>query len=85
MKTITMKVSEQEHKEFKILATKRGGSIKDLIFHCMKQYKESGEADDYEFEELDEEDFKDLEQADREYEAGEYKTFAQLKEEYKCQ
>ncbi|HPZ07492.1 MAG TPA: hypothetical protein PL110_05220 [Candidatus Eremiobacteraeota bacterium] len=85
MKTITMKVSEQEHKEFKILATKRGGSIKDLILHCIKQYKESGEADDYEFEELDEEDLKDLEQADREYEAGEYKTFTQLKEEYKCQ
>jgi len=84
MKTITMKVSDDKHREIKILATKRGGTIKDLLFHLIDMYKNSGEADSYEFEELDEDDIKDLELSDKAYEEGRYKTFEQLKEELPC-
>lgn len=41
--------------------------------------------EDYEFEELDEEDLKDIEQAEKDIAAGNYKTLEQVKEEYKCQ
>jgi hypothetical protein len=80
-----MKVSENEHKEIKILATKRGGTIKDLLFHLLEMYKNSEEADSYEFEELGEEDIKDLKAGGRAYEEGRYKTFEQVKEELPCQ
>lgn len=82
---LTIKVDKQFKYELKGQAAKEMTTMQDLIIKALKDYCRKRDEDDLEFEELDEEDLRDIEQGRKEYEAGEYKTLEQVKEEYKCQ
>jgi len=63
MRTITLEVTENEHKKINILAKKRGKTIKDFIFYLFENYKNSQFLDGCEFNEED----KDLKSRDKIY------------------
>lgn len=67
MRTITMEITENEHKKIKILATKRGKTIKDFILYLFENYKNSQEIESYEFDERYKENMKDLKTGDKTY------------------
>jgi uncharacterized membrane protein YkoI len=75
---INLKVPCDLKYKIKLKAVKEHTTMQALILNLIKTYCN----DEAEFEDLDEEDLKDLEIGDKEYEAGEYKTFEQVKDEY---
>jgi uncharacterized protein (DUF1778 family) len=86
VKTLTLKITEEEHKKIKILSAEEGKSIKDFIMDLIRTYSQGKkDEEELEFEELDEEDLKDIDEGRKAYSEGRYKTFEQVKEELPCQ
>jgi len=79
-KKFTLWMPAALHKKFKARAALREQTMKDYLLNLIEN-----DEDDLEFEDLDEEDLKDIEQGRKEVEAGLYKTHEQMKEEYPCQ
>ncbi|MEQ8191534.1 MAG: hypothetical protein ABRQ39_26445 [Candidatus Eremiobacterota bacterium] len=80
---LNLKVS----KDFKYLLKEQSArektTMQDMILRVLKDYCQK--KDYLEFEELDEEDLKDLKAGEKAYKEGKYKTFEQVKEELPCQ
>ena len=86
VKTLTLKITEEEHKKIKVLSAEEGKSIKDFVMGLIRTYsQEKKDEEELEFEELDEEDLKDIDEGRKAYAEGRYKTFEQVKEELPCQ
>ncbi|HPZ10429.1 MAG TPA: hypothetical protein PL110_20230 [Candidatus Eremiobacteraeota bacterium] len=79
-KKFTLWMPAEVHKRLKSRAALKEQTIQKYLLSLIEN-----DDDDLEFEELDEEDLKDIDQGRKEYEAGQYKTLEQVKEEYKCQ
>ncbi len=76
-------------KDFKYLlkeqSAREHSTMQGLILRVMQDYCQKRDEEDLEFEELDEEDIKDIDEGRKAYSEGRYKTFEQIKEEYPCQ
>jgi hypothetical protein len=81
---INLKVPRDLKYEIKMQALKEQTTMQNLILKIIQDYCKKKD-DDLEFEDLDEEDLKDLEEGDKAYAEGRYKTFEQVKEELPCQ
>jgi hypothetical protein len=81
---INLKIPKDLKYEIKMQALKEHTTMQSLILKIIQSYCKERE-EELEFEELDEEDLKDLEAGDKAYEEGRYKTFEQVKEELPCQ
>jgi len=88
-KPLNIGIPEKDHISLKILAAKNRTSIKAIVRSAIKVYldqaKWQNEDDELEFEELDEEDLKDIEKGRKEIAEGKYKTFEEVKELLPCQ
>lgn len=82
---LNLKVSKDFKYLLKEQSAREHSTMQGLILKVMQDYCRKRDEEDLEFEELDEEDLRDIDQGRKEYEAGEYKTLEQVKEEYKCQ
>ena len=78
-KKFTLWMPAEVHKKFKTRAVLREQTMQEYLLTLIEN-----DEDDLEFEELDEEDIRDIEQGRKEVEAGLFKTFEQIKEEYPC-
>jgi len=78
-KKFTLWMPAEVHKKFKARAVLREQTMQEYLLSLIEN------DDDLEFEELDEEDLKDIEEGRKAYADGRYKTFEQIKEEYPCQ
>lgn len=83
-KTLTLKITEDEHRKIKILSAEEGKSIKGFIMGLIKSYISNREEDDL----LTEDDFKDIRLAEKEYREGKCQSLEEVIEEidggYNC-
>ena len=73
-KTLTIKMSEKEHKEIKVLSAEEGKSIKDFVMDLIKMYirqKEKIEIENLSYDELSDEEKHIIDMTKEEYSKGE--------------
>lgn len=82
---VNLKMPKNLKYGIKMQALKEQTTMQNLILRIIRNYCQKIEEEEYEIEPLDEEDLKDLEEGDKAYAEGRYKTFEQVKEELPCQ
>ncbi|MEQ8187267.1 MAG: hypothetical protein ABRQ39_04790 [Candidatus Eremiobacterota bacterium] len=73
-KTLTIKMSEKEHREIKVLSAEEGKSIKDFVMDLIKMYirqKEKIEIENLSYDELSDEEKHIIDMTKEEYSKGE--------------
>jgi hypothetical protein len=73
-KTLTLKISEEEHKKIKILSANEGKSIKNFVMDLIRTYiqkKDIIEVESFSYDELTDEEKKIVDEAKEEYRKGE--------------
>jgi len=80
-KKFTLWMPAEVHKRIKSRAALRETTIQKYLLTLI----ENDYDNELEFEELDEDDIRDIEQGRKEYETGNFKTSEQVKEDLPCQ